>query len=237
MSRLIAALLAVLVASALLLVLSARPGTAAGTARTITVTGIGQASVAPDEALVTLGTTSEAPSAAEAFAQLRTATARLRSALRHLNIPAADIATTSLSLNPTYSQSGARTGFTASLLTTITVPQVSLVPSVVDDAVAEGANEVEGISFLASNPNTGVAQAIAEASRAAADEAKALAASLHASLGPAVASTATTMTAQPVPLAFPFQVPPSNSAHLPAIPVSPGTEKVAVTLKVTYMLR
>lgn len=122
----------------------------------ITVTGEGQVNVAPDMASVMLGVTSEAATAGEAMAanseQLATVLERLRAA----GVEDRDLQTTGLSLNPNWTQAEGEAskiaGYTASNMLTVRVRALDGLGGILDAAVQDGANTLNGVSFDLADP-------------------------------------------------------------------------------------
>ena len=71
-------------------------------ATTLNLTAYGETKLAPDEAILTLGVQSRAPSAAEAMSQNAAAMNAVMAALRKAGLPPRAIQTSNLSLNAEY---------------------------------------------------------------------------------------------------------------------------------------
>ncbi len=118
----------------------------------ISVTGTGEASVAPDMATISLGVTTRADNASDAMAQNSTQQTAVLDALKNAGIEARDIQTSGLSLNPVmdYSREGEApqvTGYRAENMLTLRVRDIDALGGVLDAIVGAGANEIRGISF------------------------------------------------------------------------------------------
>ena len=126
-------------------------------ARTITVTGIGEVSAVPDMAILNIGVQSEATTAAAA---LRDNSARMAATINELKesgVAEKDIQTLGLSVNPRYSYERNRSkpdviGFTASNSVRVKLRDLTKAGAVIDSAVQSGANSMNGLSFTFSNP-------------------------------------------------------------------------------------
>ncbi|HRO13437.1 MAG TPA: SIMPL domain-containing protein [Paracoccus sp. (in: a-proteobacteria)] len=121
-------------------------------ASTLTVQGEGQASVAPDTAAISLGVTTQAPTAAQAMADNAARQSAVIEALKGHGIEPRDIQTAGLNLSPMqdYSREGQPpviTGYQAQNMVMIRVRDIARLGGVLDGLVAAGANEVQGISF------------------------------------------------------------------------------------------
>ena len=111
-------------------------------------------SVAPDEAQINGGVTSEAKTAREASDANNAAMGKVLLALKGAGIEEKDYQTSRLSLQPQYPPNPIRTGpatisgYRASNRVTIRVHDVTKVAGVIDVLVGAGANEIGGIHFV-----------------------------------------------------------------------------------------
>lgn len=145
--------LALVAALAVPAVLQAEPSPPA----TITVTGEGHVASAPDMATINIGVTTEARSASEALTANSTELAKVLENLKGAGIESRDIQTSGLTLNPRwqYEQSGSSgkiTGYVASNGVTVRVRALDSLGGVLDAAVREGANTLNGIEFGLAEP-------------------------------------------------------------------------------------
>jgi len=125
--------------------------------RTITVTGEGRAEAVPDMAHVTIGITAEAPTAQEALRHSSEAVTQTLALLDAAGIAPRDRQTSGLSLSPVWDYGrGDRppriTGYRASNAVAVRLRDLAMLGAVLDGAVAEGANRLEGLSFVLSDP-------------------------------------------------------------------------------------
>jgi uncharacterized protein YggE len=155
----------------------------------LTVSGSGQARVAPDEATVRLGVLAQAPTAREAQDKVNRAANAVLDAIRKLGVPAERIQTTGLSLGPQYaqgrpdSQEGPRiTGYQASNTVSVRLDDLAKVGPVIDAGLASGANNLEGVEFGLRNDDAARATALAGAVQSARTKADALARALKVRL-------------------------------------------------------
>ena len=120
----------------------------------ISVSGEASMSVAPDEAQINGGVTSEAKTAREASDANNAAMGKVLLALKGAGIEEKDYQTSRLSLQPQYPPNPIRTGpatisgYRASNRVTIKVHDVTKVAGVIDVLVGAGANEIGGIHFV-----------------------------------------------------------------------------------------
>src|SRR5882724_12021135 len=141
-------------ALAVTLTLLAAPALAQTPPPAISVTGEATVSVAPDQAQVDGGVTSDAKTAREASDANNAAMGKVLLALKGSGIEEKDYQTSRLSLQPKYApdRSGPSTvvGYRASNRVTIKVRDVTKIAGVIDILVAAGANEIGGIDFVVS---------------------------------------------------------------------------------------
>ena len=142
----------------------------------LTVTGEGATEIAPDLATLQVGVTTTAATAAEALsansAALEAALARLREA----GVEARDLQTSNLSVTPNWtgydssSSSGPQiAGYTAMNIVTVKVRKLDTLGAVLDAAVQDGANTLNGLTFGLQDPRP----AMDTARQAAVEDAKA----------------------------------------------------------------
>jgi len=124
----------------------------------VTVTGEGTVAAAPDSAVIRLGVSSQGKTArAASDANAREMTVVL-AAIKESGVADRDIQTTALSLQPQYdpNKTGAARliGFQANNQVTVKIRDVARLPSVLDRAIAGGANEMSGVEFIVSEQGT-----------------------------------------------------------------------------------
>ncbi|HBU16216.1 MAG TPA: SIMPL domain-containing protein, partial [Gemmobacter sp.] len=123
----------------------------------ITVTGEGRIQAAPDMATITLGVTTQGATAAEAMAANSAELAKVMDRLKTSGIEARDMQTTGLSLYPEWRQSADGQsqqigGYTASNTLTLRIRALDTLGGVLDSAIQDGANTLNGVEFGLSNP-------------------------------------------------------------------------------------
>lgn len=159
-----------------------------GPARTISVTGVGSATTAPDIATIQLGveTRSDAPSVAaeENAAKMN----NVMAAIQELGIPDKDIQTTdySISIEPVY-KDGKRTDETVYRVSNkvrVTVRDLDQVSTLLGEVVEADVNSIGGINFGVSDPEALQREARDEAMANAQAKAQQLADGLGVTLGP-----------------------------------------------------
>jgi uncharacterized protein YggE len=204
---------------------------------TLNLSAFGETSIAPDQATITLGVTTQGATAAAAMQANRARMNATVAALKGQGIEAKDIQTTGLNLNPQYTyaqnQPPKLNGYQASNAATITVRDLAKLGATVDAVVQAGANEINGIAFGLSNP-----QAAEDQARRAAVKALAAKAALYAD-----ASGYRLVRLVNLSEGGGYQVPPprpfamARLAAAPApTPVEPGEVKVRIDVSGVYEL-
>jgi uncharacterized protein YggE len=149
------AALALLAAAPAALAQSA-PGEAAFRATTLNLSAFGETRVRPDMASISLGVTTEAPTAAAAMSEAGRRMSAVLAALKRGGIAERDIQTSQVSLEPQYAyeqnQPPRLTGYRAAEQLSVTVRELSRLGGAVDAVVGAGANQVGAISFGLADP-------------------------------------------------------------------------------------
>lgn len=221
-------LLSVLLLSSLL----ALPALAETPTRVVTVTGEGVVQALPDLATLSIGVTTQGDTAASALGANTGALAKVVDRLRAAGIEERDMQTSNLSLNPNWTadESGNSriTGYLASNQLTVRVRVLASLGAVLDAAVADGANTLNGLSFGLADPKPLQDEARKAAVADAIARATLLVEAAGAKVGPVVSITEQTGFAQPMPM---FR---ADAAMGAPVPVAGG--EVGVTSQVSVVL-
>lgn len=123
----------------------------------VTVTGEATVEATPDMATISLGVTTEGKSAAEAMAANSTAVTAVIARLKAAGIEDRDLQTSNLSLNPNYVgyDSGSAptiSNYTASNQLSVRVRALASLGGVLDAAITDGANTMNGLTFDVAQP-------------------------------------------------------------------------------------
>lgn len=139
-------------------------------ATTLNLSAYGETRQAPDMATITLGVTTEAPSASDAMKLNADRMTGVIASLKKAGVDPRDIQTSGLNLNPQYvyveNQPPKLNGYQASNTVTIVVRDLKSLGSVVDASVNSGATNVGGISFGIENSQASEDKARIEAVKA-----------------------------------------------------------------------
>lgn len=160
-----------------------------GPAGTITVIGEGRSEAVPDMAHVTIGITAEARTAQEALRRSSEAVAQTLVLIDAAGIAPRDRQTTGLSLSPVwdYSRSGSPpriTGYRASNAVSVRLRELATLGALLDAAVAEGANRLDGLHLALADPQPVMDEARRRAVADAIRKARLYADAAGVSLGP-----------------------------------------------------
>jgi uncharacterized protein len=200
---------------------------------TITVSGEGEASAAPDVAYVTVGVQIQSATAATAVAETSRRMAAILDAMRARGLASPDLQTTGLSVTPQYDRDQQVTGYQATNSVTITVNQVDRAGELLDAALAAGANRVGGLRFAIRDTTALHYRALADAARVARSRADALAASLGLRVVGVASATESTVSAPQPRAAVAFSAAAPGQA--PAPPVESGELRVTAQVRVSFL--
>jgi uncharacterized protein YggE len=208
--------------------------------RSLSVSGNGQAALAPDIAYIYVGVHTENTTAAEAVAENTKQTQTVIEAIKKAGIDEKDIRTTNFSIYPQDKfdpQTGAPTGtkiYAVDNSVFVTVRKLDQLGDLLDTVVKAGANNINSVQFDVANKADALKQARAEALKDAEAQAKELASAAGVSLGEI--QSISFMDNQPIPL---FDGKGGGGAGLQAaaVPIQTGQLTFTVTVNVTYAIK
>lgn len=153
--------------------------------RWISVVAEGEASVAPDMAVVSFAVSGDGKELTAARDDVNGRSSTVLAKLRELGIGKADINAPDVGIHPQYDyRKGQRlTGYRVVRQMTAKVRDLDRLGGVLDGVVAAGANEVQGAAMTASDPSTAEHEALRAAVAAARAKAKAMADAAGVKLG------------------------------------------------------
>lgn len=207
--------------------------------RTVTVVGNGEATVAPDLAVASIGVLTRGADAGQAVDQNSRTAQRISDGLQELGVDAADIQTSNFSISSleTYDELGRPTGEVTYLVdntVTVTVRDLAQLGTLLNAAVKSGANSIYGVTFTVDDDSasrTTARQAAVDDARAHAEQ---LAGSVGATLGKVLSVSE---VPQGVPGFLAYDVGYAGIGGGGGPPVSPGSLQVNVQVTVTYELK
>lgn len=194
---------ALILSTALVLPFSA-PSFAEEVTRSISVTGTGTIEAAPDMATLMIGVTTQGATAADALAENSKATDAVIARLTASGVEARDMQTSNLSINPNWTGYDSATptisGYVASNMLTVRVRALDTTGAVLDAAVADGANTLNGMTFGLADPEPAYNDARKEAVADARAKAELLAAAAGVKLGQVLSISDAGAMTDPAPM-------------------------------------
>ena len=201
--------------------------------RTISVTGTGSVEAAPDMATLMIGVTSQAETAAEALAANTEATNAVIARLTASGVAARDMQTSNLSINPNWTGYDSSTptiaGYVASNMLTVRVRALETTGTVLDAAVTDGANTLNGLTFGLADPEPAYNEARKEAVADARAKAELLATAAGVKLGHVLSIADQGAMTDPAPMY-------REAVSAAPVPVVGGELGLIANVSVTYAI-
>jgi len=225
----------------LALLVSACGPTSNQNVRTLSVSGSGDAFLAPDIAYIYIGVHTENATAAEAVTENTAQTEKLMQAIRDFGIDEKDIRTTNFSIYPmdrydpaTGLPSGEKT-YAVDNTVYVTVRELAKLGDLLDTAVQAGANTINSVQFDVAEKDEALKQARADAVKDAESQAQSLAQAAGLSLGEI--QSISFVDAQPYPIFDGKGGGGMAVDQAAAVPIQPGQLTFTVSVNVTYNLK
>lgn len=231
-------------------VLTALAGSAlaqdAGRERTLRVVGEGEASAAPDMAVVSIGVVTEAPTASEALDANTALIADVTELLKERGVEARDLQTRGFSVNPKYTYPrnpregpGEETvpridGYTVSNNLSVRVRDLESLGEVLDRVVSAGSNQINGLNFTIDDREPLFDRARREAVTAARRKAELYAEAAGVTLGPIMSIEDEQIPMRPMPANQMMRMEAAADAR--AVPVEAGEMTVTARVGITWQL-
>lgn len=196
----------------------------------VTVTGEATIAVAPDTATMRIGVSSQEKTAREASETNAKQMTSVLAAIKSSGIADRDVQTSRLSLQPQYDPNKGTphlTGFQATNQVTVRIRDIDRLPTVLDRAIAAGANEMSGIEFTVSEQSKLLDQARVDAIADARRKAELYATAAGAKLGHVVSITEEGSAPPPRPM---------QAMRAGAVPIAPGEQTLRAMITVSYEL-
>jgi uncharacterized protein YggE len=212
-------------------------------ARSISVTGRGEAWGPPDQAQISAGVQTRAATVVEAAQENQAVIERIMEALEEQGIDEKDIQTANYSIWPEQDHAEPRgprqmriTGYRVSNVVNVTVDDIEKVGEVLAAVTNAGANSIHGVHFSVEDT-----AALEQRARGVAmDDARARAASLaelaDVELGEVLTISTSTGPGYPIPMMSRRGMEMADAAA-PVPGISPGEQSVSVEIHVTFALR
>lgn len=199
------------------------------------VTGDGKVTAKPDLATINVGVSAQGTTVKLVQDQMNSAINKVSQAIKNLGVEAKDIQTSNYNVNPSYDFNGGSqriNGYQASTNLVIKVRNLDKVNSVIDEATANGANQVGGINFDVDDKtqaeNEARSQAVAQAKRKAEEAAKIAGFSLGK-----IINYSENFGSNPRPIA----IMAADKAQGSATQVEPGSSEIQVSVTLSYEVK
>ncbi|MDE2312357.1 MAG: SIMPL domain-containing protein [Patescibacteria group bacterium] len=213
-------------------------------ANTISVSADGKIEATPDLATVNIGVMSQGTTATDVKDQNNTKINKVIDFIKAQGVDSKDITTSQFSFYPQQDwQSGiARiVGYQGNQTVTVKVHGIDksqdVLEKVLDGAVNNGANEVNGVSLSIENPDALQQQAQQQAIANAKQKAQALAQSAGLTLGKVVSVSETGSTPAPMPYALNSVMGMGGAAKSVAPDIQTGSQEIFETMTVTFEVK
>lgn len=219
---------AVLIASCASLVRAQAPTSTQPPVPQVATTGLGEARVQPDRATILFAVETRAPTAARAGSDNARRQRAVLDTLRKLGLAEGQLSTTGYSVSPEMRYDGKQpqlVGYLARNSVQVDVRRIDQVGSLIDAALAAGANVVSSLRFFSSRADEARRTALADAVAKARADADAMARAAGGSLG-ALIEISTSGPARPI-----FEevaMARAASADMAPTPIDPGEQTVSV---------
>jgi uncharacterized protein YggE len=203
--------------------------------RSVSVSASGTVTAEPDIAQISAGVTTDGDTAKDAIARNNAVMAKLIDGLKAGGIGARDIQTTTLHVEPRYSQPkdgrpGTISGYRVVNQVRLTVREVKRLGDLLDQAIALGANQINSIGFDIANAETLKDEARKQAMVNARRRAELYAAAAGVQLGQVLRISESVEETASRPFA-------QGRAMAASVPIEAGTRTLSVEVHVTYALR
>lgn len=205
----------------------------------VIVTGEGRADVAPDMAVMSMGVSTMAPTAAEALAANSTRVAEMLKVIKAAGVEDRDIQTSGLMLNPQfdYSKEGqppVLTAYQAQNMVTLRMRDLTRMGGVLDAVVGAGATDFSGLTYTLQDPKPAQDAARQDAVAQARARAELYAAALGMTLGPVRVLSEQAIMAPPAPMMMREAMAYGKGAA--DVPLQGGELSVTASVNIEYAL-
>ena len=199
------------------------------------VVGEGKATAVPDTAMVSVGVTSKAQAVEDAQAKTNRLASKIIEDIKKLGIEEKNIKTVNYSVNPDYDYSRGQTitGYTVNQTLEIKVKPIEKVNRVIDTATLDGANLIQGASFVFGDELQKKLED--EARKQAVDNARAKAESLANAAGIRLGKIIDVSESnQAVPILLRGDLAVGGVKETPPTNITPGENSVNITVTLSY---
>lgn len=206
----------------------------------IVVTGEGEATVAPDMALLSLSVMREAKTAREALDANNSAMAEVIEAIKLLGVADRDLQTAGLQIMPRYNftnrpdgtQEAELVAYQVTNTLSVRVREIAKTGEIIDKAVSLGVNQGGNIVFTNDDPSATVTEARKKAVEEATAKANTLATAAGVTLGRVIEISEQSFPVRPMPMEA-----KTFDRALSAVPVQAGENAYHVQVNMTFELK
>ncbi len=206
--------------------------------RTLNVNGVGSIDLTPDIAYIYIGVHDESPTASDAVNANKAHTTSVINAIKKAGVDAKDIRTTNFSIYPSqqYGPDGTVTGtiYMVDNSVYVTVRDLDILGSLLDDAISAGANNVNSIQFDVADKTAAIKDARAKAVADAKSQAQEMADAAGITLGDI--QNLSFYENSPVPMLSGKGGGGAMSADA-SVPIQPGQLTISVNVSITYSIK
>jgi uncharacterized protein len=225
---------AVLIASCASLVLAQAPTSTQPPVPQVATTALGEARVQPDRATILFAVETRAPTAARAGSDNARRQRAVLDTLRKLGLAEGQLSTTGYSVSPEMRYDGKQpqlVGYLARNAVQVDVRRIDQVGSLIDAALAAGANVVSSLRFFSSRADEARRTALADAVAKARADAEAMARAAGGSLGALIEIST---SGPPRPMFEEVAMARAASADTAPTPIDPGEQTVSVFISARW---
>ena len=203
--------------------------------QTISLTGHGEVHVAPDMAMITIGVQTGADTARDALTANTAAMQAIFAKLKQAGIADKDVQTSNFSVQPRYdyndnTQPPKLVGYDVLNTVTVSVRKLDDLGMLLDQVVSAGSNQINGIAFQVSQPETAMDEARQLAVRDAARKASVYTTAANVKLGPLVAISEGGGYQPPIPM----QAKMLRADNAGDVPIVQGEQSIAVDVNMVW---
>jgi uncharacterized protein len=197
------------------------------------VSATGEVLGVPDTLRAEFGVGTSASTVDGALSRANTAMTRMRDALVRGGVAMADLQTSTADINPSYNKQGQITGYAVTEGLTAKIRDIPRAGALITAAVAAGGNaaRLSGVSFAVEKDDALLAAARKKAFADARAKAELYATEAGRALGTVVSVTETS------PGYAPMSAAQAREYAVPAVPIEPGRQQLAVTVTVEWSFR
>jgi uncharacterized protein YggE len=205
---------------------------------TLAVSGHGEVRVKPDIAIVTIGALTSGATAREALDLNNKAMTAITASLKGAGIADKDMQTSGFMVAPRYNYGQSNeppkvVGYDVTNNITVTVRKLDILGKVLDGAVSEGSNTINGVSFTVAEPEAPRDEARKLAVADARRKAELYAGAAQVTLGNVMSLSETSGYQPPVPV-YERAVAADRSS---TVPVAAGEQVVAVDVNIVWAIK